>query len=270
MRVGRIEDLFAAGDKEGRKAFMPFVTACDPSGEATVEIVCALSAAGADMVELGVAYSDPIADGEVIQESYNRVLSAGTRVEDFFETVENIRRRCSIPIAGMVSYSIVWRRGILEFVERAAAAGVDALIVPDLPPEEAGELLDVARKNGLGIVFLATPNTPEHRLRSIVEASNPFIYYVSVVGITGARNELPVELADGVKAVKALTDKPVVVGFGVSNPETAAEVAEVADGVIVGSAIVRVIAAEAEHDPAQIARAVADFARPIADAVRKR
>jgi len=247
---------------------MPFITACDPSPDATVAVVEALSEAGADIIELGVAYSDPLADGPVIQDSYSRVLGAGLRVNDFLETVRAIRRKSEIPICGMVSFSIVARRGQWQFVQDAAGAGVDALIVPDLPPEEAAELREAAGAADLGTVFLAAPTTGKKRLREIAEASSPFIYYVSVVGVTGARESLPAELSEGVKSLQALTKKPVVVGFGVSNPQTAARVAAVADGVIVGSAIVRVIAGNADKSPDEIATAVKEFAAPIAAAVK--
>lgn len=253
----------------GKKAFMPFITACDPSRQATVEIVAALAQAGADVVELGIAYSDPVADGPIIQDSYNRVLSSGLGVDDFFAAVRGIRKRTDIPLAGMVSYSIIYKRGVEDFVRQAAGSGVDALIVPDLPPEEAADLVKAADASGLGIVFLAAPTTPPDRLAKIVAASSPFIYYVSLVGTTGAREALPDELAAGVAAAKRLSVKPVVVGFGVSRPEQAASVAKVADGVIVGSAIVRVISENAARPPAEIAAAAADFARPIAEAVKE-
>lgn len=246
---------------------MPFITACDPSPEATVEIVTALEAAGADMVELGIAYSDPLADGPTIQDSYSRVLTGGYTAGDAFEAVRQIRRRSEIPLAGMVSFSIVWKRGMRDFVGEAAKAGLDCLIVPDLPPEEAAELLEEAAAAGLGIVFLVTPTTGKARAATIAEVSSPFIYYVSVVGITGARDSLPPELADGVEALKKTTDKPVVVGFGVSTPEQARAVSRTADGVIVGSAIVKVISAHSEERPKAIAEAVAGFARELAQAV---
>ena len=248
---------------------MPFVTACDPSPEATVEIVLALEKAGADAVELGVAYSDPLADGPVIQDSYARVLGAGRKVADVLDVVRGIRRKSQIPIAAMVSYSIVWKKGLCEFASAAAEAGVDCLIVPDLPPEEGKGLIDAAACSGLGVVFLVTPTTQAARREMIVKASSPFVYYVSVVGITGAREALPAELADGVAEVKKMTDKPVVVGFGVSRPEQAARVAKIADGVIVGSAIVKVVSANRGKPTAEVARAVGEFARQLAEAVKK-
>jgi tryptophan synthase alpha chain len=266
--VGRIEDKFDQLRSRGAKAFMPFVTACDPSPEASAEIVLALEKAGADIVELGFAYTDPIADGPVIQDSYAKVLGAGRTVADALGVVREIRRRSSIPLAGMVSYSIVWKKGPAEFTRAAAEAGLDALIVPDLPPEEAGDLLPAAEAAGVPVVFLVTPNTRGDRLAAIVEASRPFIYYVSVVGTTGARQALPAELAEGVKAVKSMTGKPVVVGFGVSTPAQAAAVSRIADGVIVGSAIVEVIAAKRGASVESLSKAVRDFASPIAKAVK--
>lgn len=266
--MGRIEDTFAKLRKSGEKAFMPFITGCDPSPAATVEIVTALERVGADVIELGAAYSDPLADGPVIQDSYNRVLASGSRMADYFRTVRDIRKRSDIPIAGMVSYSIVCRRGVGGFAAEAADAGVDALIVPDLPPEDAGELSAEAEHAGIGLVFLAAPTTPAARLAKIAAASGPFIYYVSVVGTTGARDKLPNDLADGVASLKAETEKPVVVGFGVSNPETAAAVARIADGVIVGSAIVKVISENTGLSEVEVAQAAARFAQPLARAVK--
>lgn len=266
--MGRIEERFKALKRQGKKAFMPFVTACDPTPEATVAVVAALEAAGADMVELGIAYSDPLADGPVIQDSYARVLDAGRTVEDVLKVVREIRAHSQIPLAGMVSYSIAWKKGLKAFSDAAADAGLDCLIVPDLPPEEARDLIDDAAEDELGIVFLVTPTTQSQRMKLIVEASSPFIYYVSVVGITGAREALPMDLADGVRAVKALTLKPVVVGFGVSSVETATRAAKAADGVIMGSAIVKVVSDNRGRSVADIAKAVGDFAAPIAKAVK--
>lgn len=266
--MGRIEKRFEELKVRREKAFMPFVTACDPTPEATVEIVLALEKAGSDVVELGIAYSDPIADGPVIQDSYARVIGSGRRVKDALAAVAAIRLRSEIPIAAMVSYSIAWKIGPSRFAKDASDAGVDALIIPDLPPEEAGEMLAAAGKAGLGVVFLVTPVTEQTRLKTIVEASRPFIYYVSIVGTTGARAALPPELADGVRAVKKTTTKPVVVGFGVSGPEQAAAVAGFADGVIVGSAFVKVISEHRGEPARDVARAAAAFARPIVAAVK--
>ncbi len=264
--IGRIEKRFDALRGEGRRAFMPFVAACDPSPEASVEVILALERAGADMVELGVAYSDPLADGPVIQDSYARVLDRGCTLADALAVVRRVRERSEIPIAAMLSYSIISKRGAVSFCAEAAEAGVDALIVPDLPPEEGVDLVNVAGEAALGVVFLVAPTTAPERRERIISVSRPFIYYVSVVGITGARESLPAELAEGVASVKAATATPVVVGFGVSRPEQAARVAGIADGVIVGSALVKVIA-DHRDNTAEMLEAVASSARPLADAV---
>lgn len=266
--MGRIEKRFDQLKAKGAKAFMPFVTACDPSPETTVEIVSALEDSGADIIELGFAYSDPIADGPVIQDSYAKVLESRRTVDDALSVAEGIRKRSSIPLAAMVSYSIVWKRKPAEFAAAAARAGIDALIIPDLPPEEAGDMFDALQSSPLGVVFLVTPNTDARRLERIVAASRPFIYYVSVVGTTGARIQLPGDLSAGVRKVKSLTDKPVVVGFGVSTPAQAASVAQIADGVIVGSALVRVISEHRRDGSRAIVDAVRAFAGPMAEAVK--
>ena len=265
--MGRFEDRFASLRREGRKAFMPFVTACDPSPAAAAEIVLALEKAGADAVELGFAYSDPIADGPVIQNSYASVLRAGFTVEDAFDVARTVRSRSQIPLAGMVSYSIAWKRSPAEFARDAASSGIDALIIPDLPPEESDEMRRAAGSAGLGLVFLVTPTTRPERVKVIAEASRPFIYYVSVVGTTGARSQLPPELASGVARVKSLTSTPVVVGFGVSNPEQASAVARIADGVIVGSAIVEVVTANRNSPQKSLLDAVSAYSAPLAAAV---
>ena len=267
--MGRIEAAFERLRREGKSAFMPFVTACDPTPGESVQVVLALAQAGADIVELGFAYSDPLADGPVIQDSYARVLGGGHTVDDALSVVREIRKRSQIPIAAMVSYSIIWRRGGAAFVREVRHAGADAIIVPDIPPEEAGELCAAGRASSTGIVFLVTPTTGPARARRIVDASQPFVYYVSVVGITGARKTLPPELSAGVRSIKAMTGKPVAVGFGVSTPAQAGEVAKAADGVIVGSAIVKVVSDSLAAGAPDIAGAVRSFAAPIAKAVNR-
>ena len=268
--MGRIETRFSELNNRGEKAFMPFVTACDPTPEASIAVASALEKAGADVIELGLAYSDPIADGPVIQDSYSRVLANGFTVADALEVVREIRKLSQVPLAAMVSYSIVWKKGPAQFAAAAARAGIDALIIPDLPPEDASDAIAAAEGNGIGVVFLVTPNTSDKRLGAIVAASRPFIYYVSVVGTTGARVALPPELSAGVARVKAMTDKPVVVGFGVSTPEQARAVSRLADGVIVGSAIVSVVGRCSHGAPDDMAKAAADFALPLARAVKAR
>ena len=260
--VERIAAAFAAG----RKALAPFVTAGDPDGDTTVAVIEAAASAGAALCELGVPYSDPIADGPVIQASYTRALAAGITLEGVFDLARRAAARTSMPILAMVSYSIVFRRGITAFTADAAAAGLAGLVVPDLPLEESDDLDAACRTAGLALVRLVTPTTPRERAAAIAKKSTGFLYCVSVAGVTGARTELPPGLAERVAWLKTQTDVPVLVGFGISGPEQVRAVAAVADGAIVGSALVRVVAEAAARPGADLAAAVAGRVRELAAA----
>jgi len=265
MEANRIDRTFGALAKSGKRAFMPFITAGDPDLETTAEAFAALDRAGADIVELGIPFSDPVADGPVIQASYTRALGAGLHVDDIFAATREIRRSFTKPIVYMVSFSIVYRRGLESFAAGAAEAGADGLIVPDLPVEESGALADAARKNGLHMIYLIAPTTTEARRREILRRASGFLYYMAVSGVTGERQSVAAELAGGVASVKAETRVPVCVGFGVSRPEQALEIARYADGVIVGSALVKVLAAAGLKGKAaalaELERAAGELAR---------
>jgi tryptophan synthase alpha chain len=239
--INRIDQKFTELRKAKKKAFIAFITAGDPDLPATEEIVLALEKAGADIVELGVPFSDPLADGPTIQAASYRSLQKGTTLKKILATVKRIRARSDVPIALMTYYNPVFHFGEKAFVEQAKAAGVDGVIIPDLPLEEAGNLRRFAMKDGLATIFFVAPTTTPDRLKPVVKAATGFIYYVSVAGVTGARKAVASEIAAKIRLVKALTDKPVCVGFGVSTPEEARAIARVADGVIVGSAIVKEI-----------------------------
>jgi tryptophan synthase alpha chain len=239
--TNRIDAKFAELRAKSRKAFIPYVSAGDPDLDTTVDIVLALEEAGADLVELGVPYSDPLADGPVIQDAFSRVLARGFRVADTWEIVRRIRLRSQLPLLTMVSYSLVYRYGAERYVSEALAAGVDGAVIPDLGVEEGKDFLDQAAASHFATVLLVAPTTDPVRERAIVQRSTGFLYCISVVGITGERATLPPQLRDHVERLKKLTTKPVCVGFGVSTPEHVKIVASVADGVIVGSAIVKLI-----------------------------
>jgi tryptophan synthase alpha chain len=262
--IDRIAALFAANRAAGRKALAPFVTAGDPDADTTVAVLAALDQAGASLCELGVPYSDPIADGPVIQASYTRALAAGLTLEGVFAAARQATARCSLPILAMASYSLIYRRGIDRFVADALAAGLAGFVVPDLPLEESDDLDAACRAAGLALVRLVTPTTPPDRAAAIAKKSTGFLYCVSVAGVTGARTDLPAGLVDRVRWLKTQTDVPILVGFGISSPEQARAVAQVADGVIVGSALVRLVAAS--HDKsrdvllADVGRFVTDLA----------
>ena len=245
--IARLEAVFAANRAAGRKALAPFVTAGDPDVAATVAVLEAIAKAGASLCELGVPYSDPIADGPVIQASYTRALGKGLTLADVFDAAKQASARVSMPILAMASYSLIFRRGIDRFVADAVAAGLAGFVVPDLPIEESDDLDTACRRAGLALVRLVTPTTPPDRAEAIAKKSTGFLYCVSVAGVTGARTELPPGLVDRVKWLKTKTDVPILVGFGISSPEQVKAVAEVADGVIVGSALVRRITEAADQ-----------------------
>jgi tryptophan synthase alpha chain len=242
-------------------AFMPFITAGDPDLAATAEVLLALRDARVDLIELGFPYSDPIADGPVIQASYTRALEKGVTVEGIFETMESLKSKNLPPVLAMVSYAIIFRHGTAAFVAHAAKAGFSGLIIPDLPADEADDLSALARKSGLDVVQLIAPTTTQQRTKQILTASTGFLYCISVAGTTGVRQELPAELIEQLKSLRAQSALPLAVGFGISSPEQVAGLTGVADGVIVGSAIVRRIA-EASS-PSEISKVVRSFAEQM-------
>ena len=263
--MSRISEVFERSSCESRMAFMPFVTSGDPDLAATANVLLALRDAKVDLIELGFPYSDPIADGPVIQASYTRALDRGITVEGIFSTVESLKNENLPPVLAMVSFAIIFRHGSADFVAHAAKAGFSGLIIPDLPADEADEVSSLAREHGLDLVQLIAPTTTARRTKQILAASTGFLYCISVAGTTGVRQELPPELIDQLKSLRAQSSLPLAVGFGISSPEQVAELAGVADGVIVGSAIVRKMA-EA-RSPAEMSSAVRTFAEQMQAAV---
>jgi len=263
----RLEAMFAELRRQDRKAVAPFVTAGDPDLETTVEVLEALDRAGAALCELGVPYSDPIADGPVIQASYTRALAAGITLEALFAMARKATARVSMPILAMVSYSIIFRRGIDRFVADASAAGLAGFVVPDLPVEESDDLEAACSGAGLALVRLVTPTTPPERAEAIARRSTGFLYCVSVAGVTGARTALPEGLVDRVRWLRTKTDVPILVGFGISSPEQAREVAAVADGVIVGSALVRHLSEAAVAPRSELLEGIESTVRGLVAAV---
>ena len=237
--MGRIAEKFKQLKCDGRKALVTFITAGDPDLDATERLVLILESAGADIVELGVPFSDPMADGPVIQLSSERALAAGTTLEGILARVKSIRTRSQVPIVLMGYYNPILQYGLERFAADAAAAGVDGLLIVDLPPEESASLKKVADGAGITIIFLLTPTSDDARLKRVLSLGSGFLYYVSVTGVTGARSAVEGSVAARVAEIRSRTDIPVVVGFGVSTPEQAGEIASHADGVVVGSALVR-------------------------------
>ncbi len=234
----------AAFWKQGRKAVVPFITAGFPSKNRTAEIAWALADAGADMVELGIPFSDPLADGPVIQVSSQVALQHGVGLGDIFKMAEKFRTKRDIPLLLMGYYNPLLAYGLEKFTKTAVNVGVDGLIVPDLPPEEGGELSKSCRKYGLSLVFLVAPTSPPERIKKIASASFDFCYCVSVTGVTGERTGMSAGLKDFLISIRTRTRKPFVVGFGISTPEQVRCVAPYSDGVVLGSALVKMFLQE--------------------------
>jgi tryptophan synthase alpha chain len=252
--VTRLASRFAKLKAEGRKAFVAFVTAGDPSLERTVEAALALEKGGADVLELGVPFSDPLADGPVIQRASERALRRGTTLAAVLETVKRIRQASELPVVLFSYANPLMRFGLERLAREARAAGVDGVLVTDLPPEEAGQWLPAARGAGLDTVFLAAPTSPDERLRMVAEASRGFVYAVSRTGVTGEEKALSGDARPLVARLRSLTEVPVALGFGISTPEQVQAAAGVADGVVVGSALVRFLEEHPDGDVAQRVR----------------
>lgn len=262
--MNRIEAIFQRLRKGGGKALMPFLTAGDPDVATTIELLHAAERTGAAVCEVGIPFSDPIADGPVIQASMSYALANGVTPGGIFEAVAAARDKLSIGLVAMVSYSIVHRLGGDRFLHDAASAGFDGLIIPDLPLDEAGPTLDAARAAGLTVSLLIAPGTPDDRAERIARACTGFVYVLSRAGLTGEKAGLPAELPRRVKALRAVTDLPIAVGFGVSTPEHVREVVSVADAAIVGSAIMRRVAEHRDEGKARVVDATAGFIGELA------
>jgi tryptophan synthase alpha chain len=246
--MGRIGDGIARRQVQGRAAFIPFLTAGDPSLDGTVEAALALEAAGADVLELGVPFSDPLADGPVIQRSSERALARGVTLEGVLGVVRRIREQSALPLLLFSYFNPLLQRGLERLAGEAAEAGVDGVLVTDLPPEEAEEWIVAARTAALDTVFLAAPTSPPERLRRVAESSRGFVYAISRTGVTGERQALSDEARPLVARLRGLTGVPVALGFGLSTPEQVAEAASVADAVVVGSALVRFLEEQPQGD----------------------
>ena len=245
---------------------MPYLTAGDPDLPTTRSLILEFEKRGADMVEIGVPFSDPLADGVTIQRASQRALQGGTTLTRILDMVGSLRPHCRLPLVVMSYVNPIFRFGFARFAKEAAAAGVDGVIVPDLPPEEAAELIDATMAQGLHTVFLIAPTSSRERVRMIAATSKGFIYYVSLRGVTGARSRISDDLEAAVRVIRAETDKPLAVGFGISTPEQVRVVAKVADGVIVGSAIVSLL--ERTAGQADLLERAGDFVASLKGATR--
>lgn len=256
--MNRLESRFNELRAKGEKALIIYLMAGDPNPQDTEALVLEMEQAGADIIELGVPFSDPIADGPVIQQAAERALRSGTSLRHILETVAHLRAKTQIPLVLMAYYNTIYAMGLETFCRQAVAAGVDGLIVPDMPPEEAGSLEKSASKHGLSIVFLLAPTSTDTRRAFVARRSRGFVYYVSLTGITGSKLSDMEDVRRNVAKIRQETGIPVAVGFGIATPQDACDVAKFADGVIVGSAIVRQIAEfqQAPDMPVRIGRFV--------------
>ncbi|HEX4794294.1 MAG TPA: tryptophan synthase subunit alpha [Humisphaera sp.] len=258
-----IEQVFGELARAKRIGLVAFIPAGYPNLATTSAVLPALEAGGASVIEVGFPFSDPIADGPTIQAAFTETLKAGLKVDDIFAAVARERENVSIPIVGMLSYSIVWRYGVKRFVAAAKSAGFDGLILPDLPPPEAQSVCGIVRAGGLDTTLLVAPTTTPARRAEIAKLSSGFIYYLSVSGITGERDQLPTDVAANVRQLKSLTDRPVCVGFGIHRPQQIAQLAGVADGAIVGTAFVKQLTQHAATGPAGTAERMTAYTREL-------
>ena len=259
--INRIDKKFNELQKNNKKAFIAYIMAGDPSLAVTKKLIPELENKGADIIELGVPFSDPLADGPTIQRASERGLKSKTTLTNVFNLVRNARSETQMPIVLMLYYNLVFHYGLKRFVENAVLSGVDGVIVPDLPPEESGELRDIAKKHKFSVIHLLAPTSSAERIKNIAAVSTGFIYYVSLTGTTGCRNKLSEGLSENLRRIKKIAKKPVCAGFGISTREQVKAVSEIADGVIVGSAIVKVI--EKNIRKKDLVKNVGDFVKRL-------
>ena len=258
-----IAETFRNLRRKGQKALIPYVMGGDPDVARSEQIVRTLVAAGADIIELGIPFSDPLADGPAIQEAGQRAIRKGVICEDLFKMVARLRKDISVPLVFMTYYNPVFHFGLAKFCNRCAKSGVSGLIVPDLPLEESLPLEKETRRTGLDLIYLATPTSPPERVEKLAQHTRGFLYYVSRTGVTGARQSLPSDLVGNIRRIRKMTDIPIGVGFGIKDAKQATKVAKVADAVIIGSAIVRIV--EEYGESPELVPRLTEFARPIAD-----
>ncbi len=239
----RLKRAFEQARERSELALVLYVTAGDPSPEHTIEAVVQGAQAGADVFELGIPFSDPIADGPTIQAAIDRALRKGIKVATVLEMVRTIRQKTEVPLVLMSYFNPVLQYGLTRFAQEARAAGADGVLLTDVPPEEAGEWIDIARRNDLATIFLLAPTSTDDRIRLVAEVGTGFIYCVSRTGVTGEREQLPEDLPELVARIRRYTEKPIAIGFGISKPHHVEAVAKLqsADGVVVGSALVRLL-----------------------------
>lgn len=263
----KIDETFARLKSQNKRAFIPFVTAGDPDLAFTEQTIRELDRRGASIIEVGIPYSDPIADGPIIQASYTRALQHKIKLGDILAMLGRVSKEIKAPLVTMVSYAIIYRHGVEQYVQDAKAAGVSGFIVPDLLVEESADLAKRCQAAGISLIQLCTPTTPRERALKIAEQATGFLYYVSVAGITGERTQLPPNLIESVSWLRGKTKLPICIGFGISTPEHVKLLAPVSDGLIVGSAIVRRMAEAANRPREQVLQEVASYAQDLMGAM---
>jgi len=259
--LNRIEVRFEELARRGEKALVTYLTAGDPNIETSEAVLLAVAESGADILEIGVPFSDPLADGPSIQAASQRALAAGVRLPQVFQLVRDLRAKIKTPIVLMTYFNPVQKYGLTKFAQDAVAAGVDGVILTDLPPEEAGAWKPIADEAGLATIFLLAPTSTAERIERVAKMATGFIYCVSRTGVTGARDEVPSEVRELLEAIRQHTEKPVVVGFGISRPEHVAQVAQWADGAVVGSALVDLVSRNSDLE--ELIPAVRKFVREL-------
>lgn len=255
--MNRIQQAFTHG-----KAFIPFITGGDPDIATTEQLIYEMAKKGADLIEIGIPFSDPIAEGPVIQEADARALSGGCTTDALFDMVKRVRKTVEIPLVFMTYLNPIYSYGSERFMENCKEAGIDGVIVPDMPYEEKGELKPMCEANGIALISLIAPTSKE-RIRTIAREAEGFIYCVSSMGVTGVRTEITSDINGMVSLVREVTDLPVAIGFGIATPKQAEEMAAYADGVIVGSAIVKLVAAEGKASVDTVGAYVADMKQAV-------
>jgi len=263
-----IQSTFAALREKKQLALMPFIPAGYPDLATTAALLPAMEKAGANLFEIGIPFSDPIADGPTVQAAFTAALAKGLKLTDIFSTIRQVRPKVTVPLVAMVSFSIVYRYGVERFAADAKAAGFDGLILPDLPPPEAASVCAKVQAAGLETSLLVAPTTSESRRKEIADLSTAFIYYLSVSGITGERDRLPENIESNLRQLRSITQRPVCVGFGINKPEHLAQLAPLADGAIVGSAVVKRMTQLIDAGADAIANAAAEYCRSLLQKVR--
>ncbi|MCH5300367.1 MAG: tryptophan synthase subunit alpha [Ruminococcus sp.] len=256
--MSKIKDAFKNG-----KAFIPFITAGDPNLDVTKELILAMDKSGADIIEIGIPFSDPVAEGIVIQQADERALSAGTTTDKIFDMVKEVSPQCNCALAFMTYINPIYVYGVDKFMENCSKCGVSAVIVPDVPFEEKSELAPACEKFGIDLISLIAP-TSKDRIETIAKEAQGFLYCVSSMGVTGVRSEITTNIGEMIETVKKVSDIPCAVGFGISTPKQAEDMAKYADGVIVGSAIVKIVAQYGENS----VQPVSEYVKSMKDAIR--